>query len=42
MCIIYLFLVYKRIEDFDKIGIFFVINKKKKCEFFKFGEKFLN
>lgn len=30
MCIIYLFSVHKRIEDFDKISIFSAINQKKK------------
>lgn len=29
MCIIYLILVHKRIEDFDKIGILSAINQKK-------------
>lgn len=40
MCIIYLFLVYKRIEDFDKIGIFFVINKKKNASFLNLEKNF--
>lgn len=38
MCIIYLFSVHKRIEDFDKIGILSAINQKK-CEPFKSGDK---
>lgn len=39
MCIIYLFSVHKRIEDFDKVSIFSAINRKKKCEPFKSGDK---